>query len=401
MRRWFLSLFVCLALLLGVRMAKATNIGLENVPGGAAITYWTCADGYQTLVNVQNVDNQNRAIAVHIVFFDQDSNEIMDFNVPLSPYDNWGAAVTCENGQLVVTPGTQPFYQGPNNGGKVRRAPSDATEGYVTVTITAIDGGSPFVVPCTTIANGDPRDEIAGCNFRNVAMPLPNSIILRSAMVNYAEGNAFALNSFSLVNFKNDGGNIANCNGATGTMGNSVLNPRDDMNGVRISMCELLAERRGAVQDYDAAAGLQPNFVVGAPGYPRNAAAPNYWARYGNNGIVRTSLVLIFPAQGGGNQLDLTVFDDNEMTQSAYYEAPEVAHIILDTDIAAFDSGEILISVRNRDLDRDNPSNPNDDPFPAFFGFSLVEGPNFVDIYPIVRAGFAYCDDAINRCSRF
>ena len=201
-------------------------------------------------------------------------------------------------------------------------------------------------------------------------------------MVNYSAGNAFALNSFSLVNFKND---PINCN------------PQDDMNGVRVSICELLVEQNRTVYfdnfDNDPTTPNTPTFVVGSP----NGL---YWARYGNNDIVKTSLVLIFPAQGGNNDLDMTIFDDNEMTQSAYYEAPEVAHIVLDTDIAAFDSGEILISVRNANFIMPAPIGANSFP-PAFFGFSLVEGPNFVDIYPIVRSSFAYCDDTTGNCGWF
>ncbi len=102
MRKLLLSLFLALALAFSANWVKAAELALDNVAGGAAISYWTCKDGFETLVNIQNVDA--RAIGVHIVIFDQNSKEIMDFTVPLSAYDNWGASITCENGLIRVTP---------------------------------------------------------------------------------------------------------------------------------------------------------------------------------------------------------------------------------------------------------------------------------------------------------
>ena len=344
--------------------------------GGAAITYWTCKDGFETLVNIQNVDA--RAIAVHIVIFDENSKEIMDFTVPLSPYDNWGAAITCEDGLIRVNP-VASFYQGPNNGSEVRHAPTSAKEGYITAAVTAVDG---CVVP-----NGDPRDEVANaaCNYNaQGGMPnnglLPDAIILRSAMVNYAEGNAFALNSMTLVGFRNMPNNrrcLDDDNNGNPTKANQ---PADDVNGVNIGICEILS-------------ATSNNFVVGA-------ANGQYWARYTENDIADTTLVMIFPAMGGDNKATLNIYDDNELHQSAFINASEVASIALmgpyDTEgqVAAFESGEIRLTFAPKFDRANNLTNDNDrakELPPAMFGFSLVEGPNFLDIYPIVRECFVGC----------
>ncbi len=208
---------------------------------------------------------------------------------------------------------------------------------------------------------------------------LPNAIILRSAMVNYAEGNAFALNSVSLVNFVNLANNFRCLN--DGQNGPSQANsPVDDVNGVNIGICEILDTTNN-------------NFTIGA-------ANGQYWARYTENDIADTTLVMIFPAMGGGNQATLNIYDDNELHQSAYINAGEVASIDLmgpaDTEgnIAAFASGEIRLTFGPKYDRANNLTNDNDrtkELPPAMFGFSLVEGPNFIDIYPIVRECFVGC----------
>ena len=387
MRRWFLSLFVCLALLLGARMAKAASIGLENVAGGAAISYWTCADGFETLINIQNTSRN--AMAVHVVFFDQNSREIVDFNVFLSAFDNWGAPIRCNNGQLVISP-----EEAGEAGPVIPPSPiGDTVEGYVTVAITAVDGdcNADGAIDANPLCrDGSAQDEVINANYRNRDVRLRNWIILRSAIVNTSAGNAFALNSFALVNFHNAPGAFRcfrNINLLSTLNAQGLPNaPSDDQNGVRIGICELLPDRNGPVYDFDPGTpGNQVAFVVGSP-------TGTYWARFGNNNVVNTSLVLIFPAMGGGNSLDMTVFDDNENSISQYFRAGEVAHIRMGTDITAWEHGEVLINVRGQ-KDWDNDDVP-DSIRPAFFGFSLVEGVagTFVDIYPIVRAGFAYCD---------
>ena len=385
MRKWLLSLFLCLALALSAKMSWATTeIALDNQAGGAAITYWTCKNGFETLVNVQNV--QAVAVAAHVVIFDQDSREIMDFTVPLSPYDNWGASITCEDGLIRVNP-VASFYQGPNNGSEPRHAPTSAVEGYITVAVTAVDG--------CVIANGDPRDEVANpaCNYNaQGGMPnngrLPNALILRSAMVNYQEGNAFALNSVALVNFVNQANNFRCLN--DDNAGNPTVQnrPADDVNGVNIGICEILDSTNN-------------NFTIGS-------ANGQYWARYGENEIVDTSFVMIFPAMGGNNKATLNIYDDNELHQSAYINASEVENLSLmgpfDTEgqVAAFASGEIRLAFAPKYDRANNLTNDNDranELPPALFGFSLVEGPNFVDIYPIVRECFVGCRG--NNCAYF
>ena len=382
MRKLLFSLFLALTLALSAGMAKAASLGLDNSVGGAAITYWTCKDGFETLVNIQNVDA--RAIAVHIVIFDQDSKEIMDFTVPLSPFDNWGASITCEDGLIRVNP-VASFYQGPNNGSEVRHAPTSAVEGYITAAVTAVDG-------CVQ-ANGDPRDEVANpaCNFNaQGGMPnrglLPNAILLRSAMVNYATGNAFALNSVALVDFVNLPNNTRCLNEDRNNNPTQVNAPFDDVNGVNIGICEILDVTRN-------------NFVIGS-------ANGQYWARYGENDLVDTTIVMIFPAMGGNNRATLNIYDDNELHQSAFINAREVAALDLmgpmDTEgqIAAFESGEIRITFAPKfDIDADDDRGASKDLPPAMFGFSVVEGPNFVDIYPLIKECFVGCSG--NTCAYF
>jgi hypothetical protein len=73
--------------------AQAVNVSQNNVGEVLFYPYYTVKNGYDTIFTVVNTTNRT---AIFKIRFREalNSREVRDFNVILSPYDHWGAAVT-------------------------------------------------------------------------------------------------------------------------------------------------------------------------------------------------------------------------------------------------------------------------------------------------------------------
>ena len=79
----------------------STHDGLGEV---LLYSYYTVEDGNDTLVNITNSTPWGKAVKVRFVE-SMNSQEVLDFNLYLSPYDVWVGAVTkSANGAMLVTP---------------------------------------------------------------------------------------------------------------------------------------------------------------------------------------------------------------------------------------------------------------------------------------------------------
>jgi hypothetical protein len=355
-------------LLLGFGTAMAATAGLDNVPGGAGVAYWQAGPGgVYTLLNIQNVADNTEvgfaAITIHIAFYDRDSNHLLDFIVPMSPRDNWGASITGDGTTITVTPQAGLAFAGyaPPATWQVATAgvgPANLQFGYVTVAITRMDnpvalgnwrinppgGGAIFVGN----GNGNPIDDPEMANAWTV---LPDMLILRSAVL--TPGSALGFNGNMLQGFLNrpnlseDGSGLefvntigadALCapltvdwdNSGTFQIGPVALT---DVGGILIHASEL----------YVSDAILSGLIVAdGCTRAGRRVALGSgdgiYWARYNvTPGLTESTLMMIAPANSntpenpGRNIADvriptITAYDDNENWVSTPFAAlPEVS----------------------------------------------------------------------------
>jgi hypothetical protein len=211
----FLIILAILAIAsFGFSTADAATSALDNVPGGCGVAYWqTNEAGFHTLFNIQNVagnDDQRDAavgggivgrgaVAVHVTFYDQDSDHKLDFTVPLSPLDNWGAAITSNATHVIVTPQHPqlPFggyappvlhqFAQPGIGADALRY------GYVTACITRIDNPNnlgqiyrsnwpnPVLWPAGGNGDDNPWND---AGIQNQRVVLPDFLIMRAAVLN-------------------------------------------------------------------------------------------------------------------------------------------------------------------------------------------------------------------------
>lgn len=409
MRKNVIISLILSVLLLGFGTAFAATSQIDNLAGGAGYNYFQAsAAGDVTLLNIQNIDIT--PIVAHVVFYNLNSIEIVDFKVALSGRDNWGASITGNGTTITITPQTPCFYAGVDNGcfaPMVRNALADASGmqmGYVSVTIAAGDsiwyGGD---------GNGDPRNDglITGTIFR-----FRDVLATRAAYLGPASSSAFALNGWMMQGFVNIpvmneatagiGGSwdsiadagvgvFYNCDGDTG----DVFPGTDDANGPRIDSWELLLTdyanwamiaddtNGGGVGDTyftafgGAATGASTGSVVGA-------SPATYWGRYNVNASVGTQtwLVTVFPANAGPNNAPACGLssrtisgiscDDNEFCPSFTYTPAEVAAVQFGPSgpPPSGTSGEVEFTA----------SAP-------MAGFTYTENAAFADIYPLVATG--------------
>jgi hypothetical protein len=99
-RKKLVTLAVASAISGGVMMsapAQAMNVSQNNVGEVLLFPYYTVKNGFDTVFTVTNTTDKT---AVFKIRFREalNSREVRDFNVILSPYDHWGAAVTLPDG---------------------------------------------------------------------------------------------------------------------------------------------------------------------------------------------------------------------------------------------------------------------------------------------------------------
>jgi len=103
------ALPAAIALAGSLGFAAAANAVIVNHDGLGEVllySYYTTEDGNDSLINVTNTTGQVKAVKVRFVE-SMNSQEVLDFNLYLSPYDVWTGAVTkTANGAKLVTADT-------------------------------------------------------------------------------------------------------------------------------------------------------------------------------------------------------------------------------------------------------------------------------------------------------
>lgn len=387
--------------LMGWGAAMAATSALQNVPGGGGFAYFhTSAAGDETLFNIQNVDTT--PILVHISIWDSSSDHIIDFNVPLSGWDNWGCSIAGDGTNITITPQTPCYYSGAGDGCFAPitvSLPEDADSGmqigYISYVISAGDSGW-----YGGDGNGDPRNDpiwtLGSTRHYDV-------IFARVALLNPAAGSAIAMNGNNLQGFVNiysapglveaqaggGGGwdSIADagvpffydCNtNITGT-----FPTRDDAaHGLNIDSWEILLTNwltwSLITDDFNAdGTGETLYNAVGS-------ASQLYVARYNESPAIPSDTVLItlFPANSGtlpvasspacgyaSRTMSVFCYDDNEWPISTPITSDEVDYLDFDPAgiVVPSTSGECKIYV-------DAP----------LVGFTYTEAGNYADIYPLI-----------------
>lgn len=444
MRKLILAVMLSV-LLLGFGTSYAGTSSIENVPGGAGVAYFQVGQNWATLLNIQNVaDNStigcSAAVLVHVVMYDKNSAEIVDFNVPLSQNDNWGAAITLAGNVLTVTPANCPAAL-PNSPGLTDagcathsgilqpQIEDGIAHGYLTVAITEIDCGAALATTDFTPGNndGNPWNDT---NMTGIDSVSPNWIFIRTALVNPQAGLGFAINGRMIQHFLNmaaiaeigavdfvDTFFTPDTVGCFVDWNNNLLvdllafNGTDDFNGIRIDTWELYAT---LVLDTDPAAGVSTAGTIivdncfatlTRAGRHNILGSANqwYWARFNETpGITETVLITVAPAASGPGNVGAnamtfngTVFDDNENAASITITPIEAARCPFVWNAAEFTtacavpaagithstytSGELNFIYRN-----------------PMYGFSYTATANFADLYPIVNEEVAVVLTNIN-----
>jgi len=378
-------------LLLGFGSAMAATSAIDNLPGGAGIAYWQASPGgYYTLLNIQNVaDNteigNSAAIAIHVSFYDKDSNHKQDFTVPLSPRDNWGCSITGNGTTVTITPQTPIFpflgyvqpaswtFSQPGSG------PANLQYGYVTVAVTRADDDgflhlgvgtcddlylinepeSTLYYPCGN-GDGNPMND---ADWANVKTVLPDVIFIRSAIL--TTGQAYAFNGTMLQGFLNIPSFSERHDSATATMrfiNTQGINARCDATDVdwdNNSVIPLLGSDVVTLSDHNGVdiqapelyitanidtSGTTDSGMVVADGCLRGGrfkalgSANNiYWARYNvMPGFTDSTLLMVAPANSttaynplaaiaDGRFFTVVAYDDNEANVSTDITPPEVS----------------------------------------------------------------------------
>src|SRR5690606_38794306 len=97
-------------------MANAVNINPDGLGQVLLYPYYTVNGGNSTLISIVNTTDQAKAVKVRFLEA-LNSAEVLDFNLYLSPFDVWTAAVTrTEDGASLFTGDTSCTV--PNNVGK-------------------------------------------------------------------------------------------------------------------------------------------------------------------------------------------------------------------------------------------------------------------------------------------
>jgi hypothetical protein len=211
----------------GITGAHAATSALDNIPGGCGVAYWQAnAAGFYTLLNIQNVAGNDdlrelggtvgrAAVAVHITFYNRDSEHRMDFSVPLSPRDNWGAAITGDGADVFITPQPSALafagYAPPASWSFNEPGVGfdDLQYGYVTACVTRVDNPAPATLfrtvtprpllwPLAGNNNDNPWDDPELSNQRRV---LPDFLLMRAAVL--SSTSALGFNGNMLQGFLN------------------------------------------------------------------------------------------------------------------------------------------------------------------------------------------------------
>jgi hypothetical protein len=402
--------------------SQAATSSLSDLPGGAGVGYWSCDGGGVSLISLSNVTNVlcgDTAVVVHLSFYDRDSNKRKDFPIPLSPRDTWAAALTCSGNTVTITPNLPQggwLVGGAYKGSETQTFVNPnavPTHGYYTATVSRVDSTQFGALSlCGFLwggnGDGDPRNDPL---FSNIDLFVPNLIYMRNAFVSLGALDAYGINGWMMQGFWNEaqlsevafgeffdsvfdflcpGGLVDwNNNGFV----NNVFAGTDDGNGLNIDPWELYTTDNLAtavVANLCNRAGRQRAFGAGFDASFINPAQGIYWGRYNCDPVAgtQTSIIPVFPANSptstpawapaDDRYITMLTCDDEEGCPSVDYPPYEAHPILLGQAVPPADvlvpapAGEVRIATAA-----------------PMMGFMLTTGPNFADVYPLVRENAA------------
>jgi hypothetical protein len=273
-----------------VSVSNAVNVNPDGLGQVLLYPYYTARGGNDTLISVVNTTADTKAVKVRFIEA-LNSREVLDFNLYMSPYDVWVAAVTGDaaGGAKMITADTSctvPYFQGgtPGNvgeqpflnfaytGGNSDAGPSGierTASGYIELiemgTLVNVTGfsaaaaakhvggvprsGGPFGAPCSTLVSawangpwgfgfGNPGDSEVATRESTGGMFGAGSII------NVAEGTMFSYNATAIDRFYEPSGDYATSVANAHTDPGSVLpNLNSGFNESRVFINGIVDER--------------------------------------------------------------------------------------------------------------------------------------------------------------
>jgi len=86
-----------LAALAGVNAAQAVHVNSDGTGQVLVFPFYTVESGHDTYINLVNTTDQFKAVKVRVLE-SMNSQEVLDFNLYLSPHDHWSAVITTDAG---------------------------------------------------------------------------------------------------------------------------------------------------------------------------------------------------------------------------------------------------------------------------------------------------------------
>ena len=420
----FLVLALVISLVMMVGQAKAATSAIENVPGGAGVIYFQASPGgLMTVFNIQNVVANlepplalsSAAILVHAAVYDSNSRHLADFNIPLSPRDNWGAVIVGDGTNITIIPLDAQGHFPPGIPSISRLLPGSGPDnlqyGYITFAITACDDPNFYRgLGLQGNNNGDPRDDP---NFSGTEIVLPNMILVRYVLL--YPNSLVAMNAPMLQDFFNDNQlgeadpvdpdfvntllapnlpTCANWNGdedpaapCTPPEGD-VFRGTDDANGINIDPWELYASEHLVGLTFPGGVIMDDTDGdrIGDTAYPVFGSANGvYWARFNvdPDAALSSTLVTVHPASTRNTYyereraMSILCYDDEEWAISTGITPPEVALSPFGTATPLPGNSNITIASL-AGCARIETGLP-------MFGFTLVDYGGTVTAYPLVK----------------
>lgn len=399
MRKLVLALMLSV-LLLGFGTAMAATSQVDNLPGGAGVAYWQAGGTWQTLVNIQNINNGCSAIA-HVAVYDRDSVHLIDFNMKLTALDNVGIIIQqgAAAGQIDLFDYSDGAYGGSaalfdwSTGPAVTvLAPADASglmRGYITINLNSQDCVAPI---------GDPEVGPTWGPIQGVFAIAADDLIVRSALVNPTQ--AFAFNAAMLQGYANIGAPatfelfdfvdtvpVPNVGAACDFNGDGDTTDQftiiDDANGACIDFTELFLT--------DNVTFPVPLIMCDLAGlvnvtYPAlGSVNSTYWGRFNENAAAGTNTQLVTIAPNSTSTpphgvttpnwpRNLTVISYNDAEVGLSYGPVAIP------EVAATDFGLGGITVGTAQAGEARITIPA-----PIMGFTVTETAAYADIYPLIK----------------
>jgi len=391
-------------LLLGFGSAMAATSAIDNLPGGAGVIYFQAGSSWQTLVNIQSTFATGN-MTVHVTIYDMNSVDLLDFEVPLTKYDNMGFSITGDGASTcTIVPYSDNAFSGSGipAAGLTFSCPNIGSLQYGYIGLV-LDNITAAAVDPTTVGSW------TRTNFVN-----PDLLVMRAALIRGTDA-AFAINATMIQGFANmmtpgsatvglseanaagfeqfinTFGADALCTGVAvdwnNAAGTQFITIDDPAIGPNIDSWELYAT------DNSTVFALNPLLIAdgaaaGGAACTRNGrykvlgSADNfYWGRYNATpSMTASTLIMVFPASPGtaagtadpraAGSVIVKAFNDDETPVSTALTPLEVHRIGAGTpgfNIIS-SAGELLIDTAT-----------------PMYGWVYTESAGFADVYPLVR----------------